>query len=489
MFRGNEIMKYLLLGLVALVACSTIRRATGEEPLSGARPNVVFFLGDDQSLFDHSTYGNLKAPTPTTEAFAKESLVFSRAFTGQAICAPSRSMLYTGLYPIRNGCFINHTAIRSGVETLPSYLGKQGYEVVLAGKSHVKPTSQFRWTHAFGPVDRAGFPRPGIPVEQMDAYLANVENPFCMMVTSEYPHGPYFEKTTFGLDEVELPEFSRDSEENRKHIARYYASIQEKEREFSAVLELLEKHGLTENTVVFYSDDHGVARGKFTVYDSGLNVAFMVRWPGKIKPGHTDALISFADFVPTVMELAGGAVPTGLDGKSLLSVLSGRSTRHHDYVYGVTHNQGIQNRHVFPQRSVHDGRYHYIHNFNSLEQIEQRLAAGKPVDYFLQRGAQKHATQPLEELYDTQNDPQELNNLAKDESLSPVKARLKKELFRWMKSQNDYLSEGADVTFLKVKQHHLDEQDPKFNYRIPAGKVGALKGKKRDPHTITAKQR
>ena len=133
--------------------------------LNGSRPNIVFFLTDDQSLFDYTAYGSKKAPTPISGAFAKESLVFNRAYTAQAFCAPSRSTLYSGLYPIKHGCFINHTEIRPGVKTIPNYLKPLGYDVILAGKSHVKPNNQFEWTEHFHPVPKevTGKPRPRIP--------------------------------------------------------------------------------------------------------------------------------------------------------------------------------------------------------------------------------------------------------------------------------------------------------------------------------------
>lgn len=472
--------------LFTLIVCPTVCLSFTQAEFQGTRPNILFFLSDDQSQFDHSAYGNEMAPTRSTDAFAREGLVFEKAFTGQAICAPSRSMLYSGLYPIRNGCFINHTSIRPGVKTLPAYLGPLGYDVVLAGKSHVKPAEQFPWTHTFSPVQKSGMPRPSIPVGEIDRYLKSASRPFCMMVTSEYPHGPYFEDSPFDPNDVALPPYRRDVAATRQDVIRYYASIAEKEREFATVLALLQKHGLAEDTIVFYSDDHGATRGKFTVYDSGLNVAFMVRWPGKIRPGRTSALTSFADFLPTVMELAGGKVPDGLDGKTLLPVLEGRSQDHHAYVYGVTHNQGIQNRHVFPQRSVHDGRYHYIFNFNSIDRLERERAAGREVGFFLELGANKHPGQAEEELFDTLNDPHEMNNRAADPELATVKDRLKHHLFEWMKQQNDYLDETGKVQYLKVQMHELDEQAPKFNYRIPDEMVGALKGKKRDPQKLTS---
>ncbi len=449
--------------------------------LKGTRPNVVFYLADDQSQFDYSAYGNEKAPTPTTDAFSKESLVFEKAFTGQAICAPSRSMLYSGLYPIRNGCFLNHTAIRPGVKTLPVYLQKEGYEVILAGKSHVNPRNQFPWTEWYPPVEKEGKPRPWIPIQKIDEYFASADKPFCMMVTSEYPHGPYFKESPFGPEDVELQPFREDTPSARNYTTQYYASIAEKEREFATLLETIEKNGLADNTIVIYASDHGVFRGKFTVYDSGLNVPFMVRWPGKIRQGRSAALINFADFLPTVMELAGAKAPKGIDGKSLLPVLEGRSKEHHDYVYGVTHNQGIQERHVFPQRSVHDGQYHYIFNFNTLE----RLRREKSTNYFLYHGAEKHPDQPEEELYDTSKDPNELQNLAGNPEMAAIKARLKKEMFKWMESQNDYLTEDGPIIFLKPKMHTLDESDPRFNYVVPEEFEGSLKGKLRDPHKIT----
>jgi len=468
-----------------ILCCVLSIHMLAEAGLKNSRPNIVFFLADDQSKFDHTTYGSQKAPTPTTQAFGESALVFEKAFTGQAICAPSRSMLYSGQYPIRNGCFINHTAIRPGVKTLPDHLEPLGYEVILAGKSHVKPADQFQWTHTFHPVKKPGLPRPSIPLEKIGAYFEQAEKPFCMMVASEYPHGPYFKETPFSPDEVDVPPFGNNSERHREYTARYYASIAEKEREFEALLQLLDKHGLAENTIVFYADDHGQDRGKFTVYDSGLNVAFMARWPGKIKPGRTDALASFADFVPTVIELAGGKSADGFDGKSLLPVLEGRTEKLHNYVYGVAHNQGIQNRHVFPQRSVHDGRFHYIFNFNSAGRVEHNAEKMGFGEYFLEFGAGKHPNQPTEELYDTQADPHEMTNRADDPELAAVKNRLRGQLFQWLEKQHDYLSEKGGITFLKVGMHDLDQPAPKFNYSLPAEQVGALKGRKKDPHGIT----
>lgn len=478
----------ILSSLSIVIACLSYSSlsAADRDLLAGARPNIVFFLADDQSRFDHSAYGNPQAPTPTTDFFSKQALVFDRAFTGQAICAPSRSILYSGLYPIRNGCFINHTSVRPGVQTIAHYLKALDYDVILAGKSHVNPSNHFPWTQHFNPEKRAGLPRPWIPVEKMDRYLeSSNEKPFCLIIASEYPHGPYIKDTPFLPEDITLPPTAHRSEGTLKRATEYYASIAEKEKEFAAVLGLLEKHGLEEGTIVFYSDDHGGDNGKFTVSDLGLRVAFMVRWPGGIQPGRTDALTSFADFVPTAIELAGGDAVVGLDGKSLLPVLEGRSDAHHDYVYGVSHNQGIQQRSVFPQRSIHNGRYHYVFNFNSLERIERERAAGKSIGYFLERGAKENDLAE-EQLFDTEKDPHELSNLADNPELAALKARMKRDLFEWMAMQNDHLTEDGPVTFLDVKKHNLNESEPQFKYVVPEAHSGSLGGQLRNPHAITS---
>ena len=443
------------------------------------------FLADDQSISDHKTYGNNNVPTPVTHAFGKESLVFNNAFTGQAICAPSRSMLLTGLYPLKNGCFINHTAIRPGLKTLPFYLKELGYDVLLIGKSHLKPADQFPWTEWIQPVKKQGYPRPGISIEEVDQYLSKREKPFCLIVASEYPHGPYFKESKFKPEEVSLPPYQYDNSGSREYFGRYYTSIEEKENEFAAILDLVDKHDLKDETVVFYADDHGQARGKFTVYKSGLNVAFMVRWPNHIKPGRSDALISFADFLPTVIDLANNnkfKQNLDFDGQSLISIFEGISTEQHKYLYGVGDSQGIQNRHIFPQRSIYNGRYNYIYNFNSNERLSKLDIKDKISYYFYKFGADKHRDTPEEELYDTLSDPFEMNNVANDSKYLDLKLELKSALFQWMESQNDYLSNSDSIPFFDVWRHELDAQGPQFNYQIDEEKVGSLNGKKVNPH-------
>ena len=139
-------------------------------------------------------------------------------------------------------------------------------------------------------------------------------------------------------------------------------------------------------------------------------------------------LTSFADFLPTVIDLADNqdkALANDFDGKSLLGIFSGISSNQHKYLYGVGENQGIQNRHIFPQRSIYDGRFNYIYNFNSNERLA-KLNITDPVEYyFLKFGADKHKGIPEEELYDTLKDPFEMHNLAGKSEFFTLKSELK----------------------------------------------------------------
>jgi uncharacterized sulfatase len=267
--------------------------------------------------------------------------------------------------------------------------------------------------------------------------------------------------------------------------ARYYENIEEGEGEFARTLSLLEEHGLADDTVVVYTADHGMFRGKFTVYHSGLQVPLMVRWPGHISPGRSSTLVSLVDILPTFVALAKGGVPRDLDGRNLLSVWEGRSRQGHEYVYGVGESQGIQDRSLFPQRSISDGRYNYIYSFNSLERLNRDQNAGVAIDYFRARDAQRFAHRAEEELYDLASDPHELNNIAGQKEVALVQRQLRRELFDWMKQQGDYLTPNGALPYFKAKMHRMDQPNPKFKYHVPDEFIGSLEKDRVDAHSLT----
>ena len=99
--------------------------------------NIIFYLSDDQDLLDYGVYGNPKVETSNVDLLATQGIKFTNFYTGQAICAPSRSQIFTGMYPVKNGCMANHIGVKPNIKSITSLLKESGYEVVLAGKSHV----------------------------------------------------------------------------------------------------------------------------------------------------------------------------------------------------------------------------------------------------------------------------------------------------------------------------------------------------------------
>ena len=141
------------------------------------KPNFIFYLADDQDQLDYGCYGNPKVSTSNVDQLAKEGMRFTNFYSAQAICAPSRSQIFTGMYPVKNGCMANHIGVKPNLKSVTGHLRDAGYEVVLAGKSHVKPNSVFNWTHYFGSIKHRY-----LPLEKIDDYLKNSKNLFVYLL-------------------------------------------------------------------------------------------------------------------------------------------------------------------------------------------------------------------------------------------------------------------------------------------------------------------
>jgi uncharacterized sulfatase len=469
---SNIFKHYLLLSTILVFSIGCINKKESDnvyaenENRIEKQPNLIFYLADDQDVYDYGCYGNEKVNTAAVDRLAKEGMLFNNAFTAQAICAPSRSQLFTGNYPLKNGCFANHTATKPEIVSVTSQMKKLGYEVVLAGKSHVKPASVYQWDREWEPVPKKYVPRDYIPLDSIEGYFKTSKKPFCMFITSKYPHGEYFDVENPNAEAIKFYPYNEHKKKDKVYLkskAGYYRSIEEDNTQIEKVLELVDTY-LDDNTLFIYSADHGVS-GKFTVKDIGLKVPFVVRWPKVIKPGTiSNQLIHYTDVLPTFIAIAGGKSTSDMDGNSFLSLLQGEDVEINKYVYGVRTNQNILNSEVFPSRMIRDKRYKYIRNFNSMEVVEQNLTGKPNVDYFIKRGANSHKDEPLEELYDLQNDPFEQNNLAKDPELQSIKDKLRKDLFSWMKSQGDILDETQGnmpiITPKGKKGFKLDQDTP-----------------------------
>lgn len=448
-------MRRLLAILTVLLCGLSCRSAVAE------KPNFLVIMADDCTYNDLPLYGGMNAKTPNIDKFARQSLTFNRAYLSEAMCQPCRAELYTGQYPMRNGCAWNHSASRPETKSLPQYLSPLGYRVGIAGKIHVKPTQVFPFSKVGG-FDRCCVRNPTEPhsLSGVKQFMSDKsEQPFCLVVALVDPHRPWVMGDASGYppNEIELPPNIADTPQTREAFSRYLAEITYMDGQVGEILNVLEASGQADNTVVMFTSEQGAQFPgcKWTNWDTGLHTAMIVRWPGVISSGkRTDALVQYADIAPTFIELAGGNTSEHqFDGTSLVSVLRGESETHREFVYGCHNN--IPEGPAYPIRTVFDGEYRYIRNLTpEAIYIEKHImgvkgdeklddpywptwvwdAASEPRSNQL---VQRYMTRPQEELYRTIEDRYEMTNLAESTDHSAIKNRLSTELDRWLKEQGD----------------------------------------------------
>ena len=426
-------------------------------------PNIIFYLSDDKDQIDHNVYGNNLVPSNPINRLAYEGMTFQNAYTTQAICAPSRSQIYTGLYPIKNGCYANHLPVKKSIADVNDYLQSLGYEVVLAGKSHVNPSSVFNWTKYFKNEGKL------LPMSKIKNYIKNVKKPFCLFIASDYPHGPFPIKTEFEENDIYDNPYSKKYRLNNEK--GYYQNILSDNNQLTEILDFIDINGMDKNTLFIYASDGGL-RGKWSVDEVGLKIPLIIRWPKIIKPGSKNSdLINLVDILPTIIEATGNKIPKNLDGFSFLSSLKGISNKR-KYTYGISTRQNVRNAKVFPSRSIRDDQFKYVVNFNSYEIYEQNLGIDSIKNEFIKIGAESFKNKPFEELYDLDNDPYEMSNLINDKSLTNVVEKLKIELNIWMIAQNDFLINNK-MPLIKPTLHPLDKETEWTN--VPDGLKNKIK--------------
>lgn len=421
-------------------------------------PNIVLFIADDLGVGDIAPYGNPVVRTPSLRKLAEESLRFTRAFAPSPTCAPSRSAMYTGLMPFRNGAHANHTGVRDGTRSLVHYLQPLGYRVALAGKLHVGPREVF----PFELVEGSNVPEPGkagegvlwtdlhLPV--VDAWLAGLRpgEPFALVVGEHSPHVHWPERAEYDPAEVDVPPTHIDTPELRQARARYYTDVTKMDRNLGRLLQILERRGLAENTLVVFTADQGPQWpfGKWGVYDAGVQVPLLVRWPGVVPAGATTgAMVSLVDLLPTLVAAAGGAEPPEIDGRGFVDVLRGRTNTHRDTVFASHTGDNRMNR--SPARMLRTARYKYILNLNPDSLYTTHMDRVRQEGYwdswrersFRDPSAAavlwRYHHRPAEELYDLEADPLEQRNLAGDPRFAQLLGRLREGMNGWRARQGD----------------------------------------------------
>ncbi|HUU29271.1 MAG TPA: sulfatase-like hydrolase/transferase [archaeon] len=444
-----ELMGAGALAATALPGCVSEQEGKIAKKAPKEKPNILWISCEDISP-DLGCYGNSELSTPNIDRLAGQGLKLTNAFTVAPVCAPNRSGIITCMYPNSIGSMhmrtknemldmVYETVPPPYVRCFPEYLHAQGYYC----------TNRSKTDYQFAP-----------PITAWDCQGENHDDwagraagqPFFSVINYTMTHEsmirtPLEKDPVIDPDSVTIPPYYPDTPVVRRDWARYLDRIEELDKEAGALLERLERDGLAGNTVVFFWSDHGrgLPRAKRWLYDSGIHVPVIVRWPGVIEAGTvSDELVSSIDFGPTVLSIAGVEVPSYMQGRPFLGE---QKATPREYIFA--HRDRMDEKYDMI-RCARDKRFKYLRNFMPEKPYAQniaymdlmptmqewrRLAAEGELE-----GPQKlffQKAKPPEELYDTQADPHEINNLAGNPEYRDVLERMRKALADWMEEIKD----------------------------------------------------
>jgi len=464
-------MKYAFVAAwVATWLCTSIL-------LAASPPNIILIVTDDQGL-QAGCYGDHVAHTPHLDALAARGARFTHAFATTASCSASRSVILTGQHNHLNRQYGHEHAPHNfrtdtAIASLPRMLNEAGYHTILVGKLHVGP----RDVYPFDTVLRAPSRNAVRMAEAFDELLKQRDDkPFFLYFCPIDPHrsgdinedSPY-KPNRFGNrerghegvqrvrpdpEQLTVPAYLPDTPQTRAELVEYYEAVNRIDQGLGRLIQILEDRGLADNTVIIFTSDHGpaFAGAKTTVYEPGLHVPFVVYHPRQSQPGRvSDAMISFTDITPTLLEFA-GALPenAAFHGRSFLPVLLGQDVSDRDKVYASHTFHEVTM--YYPMRVVRERRYKLIMNlahplpfpFGSdlwISPTWQAQYEQCPDAMYGLRTVHDYLHRPRFELYDLQNDPHESRNLADDPAHATIKARLIDNIKQFQqRTQDPYFS-------------------------------------------------
>ena len=426
---------HIIRTFILVAICSLTSSAWAAE-----RPNIVWLIADDFSP-ELGCYGYEGVKTPNIDRIAEQGQLYTSAFVTAPVCSTSRSAFITGVYQTATGTHHHRTEVK---KPLPApvvpiltllkdagyYLSNGNNNLTRAGKTDYNFTTNAKL------------------FDGIDWSKREKGQPFFAQVQIHEPHRPFnHAKDITRADDVEIPSYYPEHPVIRADWANYLATIESLDQRVGAVLERLESEGELDNTVIFFFGDHGRPhyRDKQWLYDGGLRVPLIVRWPGHVQPGIVKTeLVSLIDVSAATIAAAGLPVPDWMDGQDFLaSDFPGRemifAARDRcgdavDRIRCVRTDSFKYIRNDFPERpysqtsSYKDLQYPGMTVARALKQ--QGKLQGPPAAFWTD-------SRPAEELYDLNADPDETNNVAGDPKYAKVIASLRGELDQWIVDTND----------------------------------------------------
>ena len=456
--ESDPLMKQLAFScLTALLvcACDAPHQALTDQPVLPDRPNILWLVAEDLSPIIPA-FGDDTVATPNLDRLAAEGVRYTRGFSTSGVCAPSRAALATGMYQNRIGAQHMRTTNVSGFgvdglmpyEAVPppfvkmhsQYFREAGYYT----SNNAKEDYQFRKAvTAWDDSSRTAHWRNRGPDQPFfSVFNLNITHESQIWVQAENPL-----RVPEDL-EVPIPPYLPDTAVARRDVRQVYSNIVAMDAQVGQILEELEQDGLLESTVIFWYSDHGgpLPRQKRLLYDAGLQVPMIIRFPDRWRAGELDdQLISFVDFKSTALSLAGIEPPEYVDGRAFAGVFQSSESR--QYIHAAADRFDRQYDTI---RAVRDDRFKYLRNYHPergyylpLTYREQMPIMQELLRLRDQGGLTEAQSQwfreskPAEELFDTLADPHELTNLALDPAHSDKLLELRAELDRWLSGFDD----------------------------------------------------
>ena len=436
-----------------------------------ARPNLV--LVDCHDLGRHlACYGHPTVPSDALDAFAADGVLFEQAYCTAPQCSPSRAALYTGRHAHHVGMLgLAHPPfdwrLRPDARHLARYLADAGWHTAHVGVQHViRDTPEHVRSlgfahHAASHADAATTATAAVDV------VRHATVPYFLNVGFLEPHrdrrGRFLDQPPRDERGVEIPPYLPDTPEAREEVAQLQGAIAAMDEGFGRILAAIARRPDRDDTWVVFTTDHGLAlpRAKATMYDAGIGVALIMRWPARGLVGcrRSRALVSHVDLLPTLLEGLGLAVPEGLHGRSYWPVLRMEADTHQSLVFAEkTFHTAFE-----PMRAVRSERHKLIANLevdimNVPGDVLRSPIAPRMVDEIVRE-------RPPLELYDLEADPHERDNRIDDPALAAVAADLKRALVDWMRATDDPLLRGpvaSPYRHAAMAALGLPEADPPY---------------------------
>lgn len=428
-------------------------------------PNIVWIVCEDISPFI-GAYGDATVQTPNIDALAKESVRYNRVYTTAGVCAPSRSSIITGMNQISIGT--QHMRTLTDASHLPE--GLQRYSAVLP--PHVKVFPEYLRKTGYYTTNNAKedyqFEEP-VTVWDDSSIGASYRNrapnqPFFSVFNLAISHESQIisppDSLYYNPDNMTLPLYYENTVQMRHDKAALYTRIEQMDEDLGEIIEQLKADGVYEDSYVIFYSDHGgnLPWMKREILERGLHIPFVVKYPkGQLAGTVNNDLISSIDFAPSMLSIAQVEIPEYLQGKAFLG--PSKNSEKNDYIFAARDRMDLQ---VDRVRSVSDGNFRYVYNFHpelpKFQNLAYRnqIASMKEILSMKDSGEIKNpylldwfaTPKPVEELYYTTKDPDEVHNLATNPAFQEKKEELKKVLFDWLDDVGD-LSETPEKELVR----------------------------------------